>query len=193
MKGGGVLQLLENRGVVLKGHFKLSSGLHSENYLQCAKIFEDPMFSMKIIEILAEKVLETVKRSDFDTIVSPAIGGILCGYELSRQLLCKNIFAERVDNFFHLRRSFEIKNGERVLLVEDVITTGKSVLETAKLVESLGAKIAGFACIIDRTEEESSFPLPIISVMKMKLKTFSDQEIPSHLKEIPAIKPGSRK
>lgn len=193
MKDDNILSLLEGRGAILKGHFKLSSGLHSETYVQCAKIFEQPLFAMKIFEMLAESVQKTFKRDSFDTILSPAIGGIICGYELARQLICKNIFVERVDNVFALRRGFEVKKGERILLVEDVVTTGKSSLEAAKVVEDMGAIIIGAASIIDRRGEDSSFKLPLVSVVKLKLDTFTEDKIPPHLKDIPAIKPGSRK
>lgn len=192
LKEEEVLPLLEKEGIILNGHFKLSSGLHSEKYVQCAKIFENPFLAMQIIEILSEKILKTFKRNEFDTILSPAMGGILCGYELARQLLCKNIFVERVENVFTLRRGFEVKKGERILIVEDVVTTGKSTLEAAKVVQDLGAVIVGAASVINRTEKEV-FDFPLISVVKLQIKTFSAENIPEHLKDIPAIKPGSRK
>jgi orotate phosphoribosyltransferase len=192
LKEEEVLPLLEKEGIILNGHFKLSSGLHSEKYVQCAKIFENPFLAMQIIEILSEKILKTFKRNEFDTILSPAMGGILCGYELARQLLCKNIFVERVENVFTLRRGFEVKKGERVLIVEDVVTTGKSTLEAAKVVQDLGAVIVGAVSVINRTEKEV-FDFPLISVVKLQIKTFSAENIPEHLKDIPAIKPGSRK
>jgi orotate phosphoribosyltransferase len=192
LKEEDVLPLLEKEGIILNGHFKLSSGLHSEKYVQCAKIFENPFLAMQIIEILSEKILKKFKRNEFDTILSPAMGGILCGYELARQLLCKNIFVERVDNIFTLRRGFEVKKGERILIVEDVVTTGKSTLEAAKVVQDLGAVIVGAASVIDRTGKEV-FDFPLISVTKLEIKTFSPENVPEHLKNIPAVKPGSRK
>ena len=187
-----VLNLLEQKNIILNGHFKLSSGLHSERYIQCAKIFEDPLLSIKIIEILVENILKQFKRSDFDTILSPAMGGILCGYELARQLLCKNIFVERVNNVFVLKRGFCVKKEERILLVEDVVTTGKSSLEAAKVVEDMGGKIIGMASIIDRRSENITLPVPLISVLKLDIKTYESNNLPSHLKNIPAVKPGSR-
>jgi orotate phosphoribosyltransferase len=192
LKEEDVLPLLEKEGIILNGHFKLSSGLHSEKYVQCAKIFENPFLAMQIIEILSDKILKTFKRNEFDTILSPAMGGILCGYELARQLLCKNIFVERVDNIFTLRRGFEVKKGERILIVEDVVTTGKSTLEAAKVVQDLGAVIVGAVSVIDRTEKEV-FNFPLISAVKLQIKTFSAENVPEHLKNIPATKPGSRK
>lgn len=194
IKEENILPVLEKEGVILNGHFKLSSGLHSEKYVQCAKIFANPFLSMQVIEILAEKVLAQFKRNEFDTILSPAMGGILCGYELARQLLCKNIFVERVDNIFALRRGFEIKKGERILLVEDVVTTGKSSLEAVKVAEEMGAVIVGAASVIDRRlPENNTFPFPLVSVLKLEIKTYSPENLPENLKNIPAIKPGSRK
>ena len=195
-KSEAILQDLKKANVILEGHFKLSSGLHSEQYVQCAKIFEEPLLSMKVIELLAEKVLKSFKRSEFDKILSPAMGGILCGYELARQLLCKNIFVERVEGAFTLRRGFEIKPGERILLVEDVVTTGKSSLEAIRLAESMGAKVIGVASVIDRRDPnkiEEGFNFPVISVLKMDIKTYKPEELPSHLASTPWEKPGSRK
>ena len=187
-----ILNLLEQHNVILKGHFKLSSGLHSEQYVQCAKIFENPLLSMQVIEILVQNILKTFKRDDFDTILSPAMGGILCGYELARQLLCKNIFVERVENVFVLKRGFEVKQNERVLLVEDVITTGKSSLEAWSVVERLGAKLVGMASVIDRRAEGVNLPVPLVSVLKLDIKTYKPEELPSHLINTPWVKPGSR-
>lgn len=188
-----VLELLKKNGIILKGHFKLSSGLQSEYYIQCAKIFEQPLLSIKILEILALKVVQKFTRGNFDTILSPAMGGIICGYELARHLLCKNIFVERVDNIFALRRGFEIKKNERILLVEDVITTGKSSLEAAKVAQHMGGIIIGAASIINRQKNGNTFPFPLVSVLEMKIDTFSPEDVPSHLKAVPPIKPGSRK
>lgn len=187
-----ILNLLEQNNIILNGHFKLSSGLHSEKYVQCAKIFEDPLLAMKIIEVLVENILKTFKRTDFDTILSPAMGGVLCGYELARQLLCKNIFVERVNNIFVLKRGFEVKKSERILLVEDVVTTGKSSLEATKVVEDMGAKVVAMASIIDRRAEGITLPVSLTSVLKLNIQTYKPDELPSHLQNIPAVKPGSR-
>ena len=194
LKEKEILSLLEKEEVILKGHFKLSSGLHSERYVQCAKIFANPFLSMRVIEVLTEKVLQKFKRTEFDSILSPAMGGILCGYELARQILCKNIFVERVENVFCLRRGFEVKKGERILLVEDVITTGKSSIEAAKVVQEMGAIIIGAASVIDRRRDgDESFPFQLVSVLKMEIPSFLPENAPAHLLGIPAIKPGSRK
>jgi orotate phosphoribosyltransferase len=192
-KDSKILTLLKEKKIILNGHFKLSSGLHSESYVQCAKIFEDPFLSMKIIEALTEKILKKFKREDFDLILSPAMGGILCGYELARQMLCRNIFVERVNNIFTLRRGFEIRKGERVLLVEDVVTTGKSSMEALEVVEEMGGVIIGAASIIDRREALNNFNIPLISLLKMEIPTYSPENLPPHLQNVPAVKPGSRK
>jgi orotate phosphoribosyltransferase len=187
-----VLEVLESRNVILNGHFKLSSGLHSEKYVQCAKIFEDPILSYNIIKILANEVLQTFDRSDFDTILSPAMGGILCGYELAKQLECRNIFVERVDGVFVLKRGFQIKQGERILLVEDVVTTAKSSLEAWYVAEQLGGKLVGIASIINRTSLSLKLAVPLVSVLKLDIQTYKEDELPAHLKSIPWVKPGSR-
>jgi orotate phosphoribosyltransferase len=192
-KSAEILSLLKAKGVILEGHFKLSSGLHTEKYIQCAKIFEEPMLAMKVAEVLVEKILQTFKRSDFETILSPAMGGILCGYELARQLLCKNIFVERVDNIFVLKRGFSVKQGEKILLVEDVITTGKSSLEAAAVAKDMGGIIVGAASIIDRRSNVNTFNLPLASVLKLEIPTYNSNELPPHLVDIPWVKPGSRK
>jgi orotate phosphoribosyltransferase len=188
-----ILNVLEANKVVLTGHFKLSSGLHSERYIQCAKIFENPMLSMQIIEILVQNISQNIERKNFDTILSPAMGGVLCGYEVARQMLCKNIFVERVDNVFTLKRGFSVKKGERILLIEDVVTTGKSTLEACKVIEELGAKVVGMASIIDRREKDNnSLPFALTSVLKLNVPTYKTENLPDHLKNIPWVKPGSR-
>ncbi len=187
-----VLEVLESRNVILKGHFKLSSGLHSEKYVQCAKIFEDPTLSHNIIKILANEVLQTFDRGDFDTVLSPAMGGILCGYELAKQLECRNIFVERVDGVFVLKRGFQIKQGERILLVEDVVTTAKSSLEAWYVAEQLGGKLVGIASVINRTSPSLKLAVPLVSVLKLDIQTYKEDELPAHLKSIPSVKPGSR-
>lgn len=190
-----MLDLLKKHNIIKTGHFKLSSGLHSETYIQCAKIFESPFLAMQVVEKMVESILKEFPRSSFDSIVSPAMGGVLVGYELARQLLCKNIFVERVDNIFVLKRGFEVKKDERFLLVEDVITTGKSSLEACKVIEDLGGKIIGAASIIDRRGEDVSpdFKYNLASVLQLQIPVYKPENLPEHLKNIPAVKPGSRK
>lgn len=188
-----ILEVLEKHEIILNGHFKLSSGLHSERYVQCAKIFENPLLAMQIIEILVQNISNNIGRGSFDTILSPAMGGVLCGYEVARQMLCKNIFVERVNNVFTLKRGFSVKKGERILLIEDVVTTGKSSIEASKVIEDLGAKIVGMASIIDRRESSNnSLPFSLTSVIKLNIPTYSTENLPENLKNTPCVKPGSR-
>lgn len=196
-----IIQSFERSGVILKGHFLLSSGLHSDMYMQCAKVFENPLLAMKLCEQLCENIRKHFykdgKKSEFNLIVSPAIGGIVAGYEVARQLLCKNCFVERVDNIFTLRRGFEILPEDKVLIVEDVITTGKSTMEAAKVVESFGAKVVGVACLVDRISGENlksfTYKENLVSLVKMEIETYAADNLPQHLRNTEAIKPGSRK
>ena len=183
------IEILKKTNSLLEGHFILSSGLRSEKYLQCAKLMMHANLAEKVCSSLAEKIKET--NIDFDLVASPAIGGIIVGYQVSRYLNVPNIFVERVNNEFNLRRGFDC-SGKKVLIVEDVITTGKSSLECAKCLENLGAKIAGFACIVDRSSGKSNID-KIVSQIEFNFPTYSPDQLPDHLKDIEAIKPGSRK
>ena len=147
------LKILKETNALLEGHFILSSGLHSDKYVQCAQLLSKPEKAKDICNSLAEKIKENFKK--IDLILSPAIGGIVIGYEIGRILNIETIFAERSKEGFDLRRGFEIKNGQKILIVEDVITTGKSSLECKRLVSRYGAKVSAFACIIDRTNGKS--------------------------------------
>ena len=175
---------------LLQGHFILSSGLRSAQYLQCAKLLMHPKQSELICKSLAKKINKIFKK--IDLVVSPAIGGIVVGYEVARYLNVPSIFTERVSGEFQLRRGFEIKPGAKTLIVEDVITTGKSSMECAKVVEQHKGKVIGFACIVDRSNNQSSINLKIVSQITFNIPTYREDEIPDHLKSIPAIKPGSR-
>ena len=147
------LKVLKKTRALLEGHFVLSSGLHSNKYIQCAKLLSFPNHSSKICNSLSKKILKAFPLVDL--ILSPAIGGIIVGYEIGRQLNTETIFCERVGGKFKLRRGFSIKKNAKVLIVEDVITTGKSILECAKLVKKAKAKLLGFACIIDRSDKKN--------------------------------------
>ncbi len=183
------IEILKKTNSLLEGHFILSSGLRSERYLQCAKLMMHANLAEKICESLSEKISQ--ENIDFDLVASPAIGGIIVGYQVSKFLKIPNIFVERVDKTFNLRRGFECK-GKKVLIVEDVITTGKSSMECAKCLEELGAKIMGYACIVDRSGGQSKID-KIISQIEFDFPTYSADNLPDHLKNIEAIKPGSRK
>jgi orotate phosphoribosyltransferase len=183
------IEILKKTNSLLEGHFILSSGLRSERYLQCAQLMMHADLAERVCESLAEKIKS--EKVNFDLIASPAIGGILVGYQVSKFLNVPNIFVERVDNVFSLRRGFDCSN-KKILILEDVITTGKSSMECAKCLENLGANIVGYACIVDRSGGKSEIN-NIISQISFNISTYSKDNLPDHLKKIEAIKPGSRK
>ena len=183
------IEILKKTNSLLEGHFILSSGLRSERYLQCAQLMMHADLAERVCESLAEKIKS--EKVNFDLIASPAIGGILVGYQVSKFLNVPNIFVERVDNIFSLRRGFDCSN-KKILILEDVITTGKSSMECAKCLEKLGANIVGYACIVDRSGGKSEIN-NIISQISFNIPTYSKDNLPDHLKNIEAIKPGSRK
>ena len=186
------LVVLKKTNALLEGHFILSSGLHSPMYVQCAKLLSHPSLASKICVSLSKKIKKEIKN--FDLILSPAMGGIIVGYEIGRLLNKETIFCERVSGKFSLRRGFNIKKNSKVLIVEDVITTGKSSLECVKLIKKYNAKIAGFACIIDRSDKKSlKIKKKIISQVKIKIPTFKKKNLPISLKNLPISVPGSRK
>jgi len=184
------LKILKETNALLEGHFVLSSGLHSERYIQCAKLLSKPEKAKALCSSLAEKIKD--KHKNIDLILSPAIGGIVIGYEIGRILNIETIFAERVDGIFNLRRDFEIKKGQKVLIVEDVITTGKSSLECSSLAKRVSAEILGYACIIDRSDGKSDIGKAIISQIQIEIPTYKKENLPKHLEKIKAVKPGSR-
>lgn len=180
---------------ILKGHFILSSGLHSDTYMQCARVLMDPQRAAKLCVALAQKIEDRLGKNAFDIVVAPAMGGVIVGYEMARQLNLPSIFCERVNGEFELRRGFELDSSKRVLVVEDVITTGKSSLETYELIKKFGAEIIAEACLVDRSNDEKleeKMGVPIISLLSVDVKTFDENNVPAELKDIPAIKPGSR-
>jgi len=184
------LKILKETNALLEGHFILSSGLHSRQYIQCAKLLSHTKSATLICSSLCEKIIKNFKN--IEIILSPAIGGIVVGYEIARQLKVSNIFAERTGGELALRRGFEIPKNSKVLIVEDVITTGKSALECAKIVEFYKAKLLGYACIIDRSNEKVLIKDKIVSQIKFEIETFDSKNIPSELKKIVPTKPGSR-
>ena len=184
------LKILKETNALLEGHFILSSGLHSQKYIQCAQLMSKPNKANKICVSLAEKIEK--EFSEFDLILSPAMGGLIIGYEIGKLLKKETIFSERVNNEFKLRRDFKIKKNSKVLIMEDVITTGKSSLECSELVSSNGCILIGYACIIDITNDKSKIKDKIISQIKLNFSTFSKDNLPKELSSIPAIKPGSR-
>ena len=187
------LKILKETKAVIEGHFILSSGLHSSKYVQCAQLMSKPSQALKICESLAEKI--KMEFDEFDLILSPAMGGIIVGYELGKLLNKETIFSERVNGEFKLRRDFKIEKDSKVLIVEDVITTGKSSLECVNLIKKYQAKLAGYACIIDRSNNKSLKikNKSIISHLKLNVPTYTKKNIPSDLKKIPISTPGSRR
>ena len=184
------LKILKKTKALLEGHFILSSGLHSSKYVQCAQLMSKPDYAIKICESLASKIKK--EFSDFDLILSPAMGGVIIGYEIGKILSKQTIFSERVNGVFNLRRGFQIKKNDRVLIVEDVITTGKSSLECSNLVSLNNANVVGYACIIDRSNGKSEIKGKIVSQVKLDIPTYSKDNLPKDLSSIEAIKPGSR-
>jgi len=184
------LKILKETNALIEGHFILSSGLHSSTYVQCAQLMSKPDQAVKICQSLADKIKR--EFNDFNLILSPAMGGIIVGYELGKILKKQTIFSERVNGEFKLRRDFEIKKEDKVLIVEDVITTGKSSLECSKLVDEAGAKINGYVCIIDRSNNQSLIKDKIISQIKLDIPTYKKENLPKDLLSLKAIKPGSR-
>ena len=185
------LAVLRKTNALLEGHFVLSSGLHSSVYIQCAKLLSYPHIASKICLSLSKKIKKKIKK--IDIILSPAMGGIIIGYEIGKLLKKETIFCERVDGKFNLRRGFNIKKNSRVLIVEDVITTGKSSLECVKIIKKSKAKLVGFACIIDRSNKKKlQIKRKIISQIKLNIPVFKKNNLPSNLKNISITKPGSR-
>ena len=184
------LKILKEANALIEGHFILSSGLHSPQYIQCAQLMSKPDKAKKICESLSEKINNEFK--DFDIILSPAMGGILLGYEIGRLLNKETIFSERVNGEFKLRRDFLIKKDQKILIVEDVITTGKSSLECSKLVLDNKANIVGYACLINRSNGKSSIKGKIVSQVELNIPTYTKENLPSSLSALKAVKPGSR-
>ena len=185
------LDILKKTNALLEGHFVLSSGLHSSRYIQCAKLLSFPYFADKICLSLAKKIKKSFKN--IDLILAPAMGGIIIGYEIGKLLRKETIFCERINGKFKLRRGFSIKKNARVLIVEDVITTGKSSLECVQLIKKSKAKLLGFASIINRSSKKTlKIKSKIISHMKINVPTFKSNNLPENLNSIPITVPGSR-
>ena len=185
------LDILKKTDALIEGHFILSSGLHSSKYIQCAKLLSYPHLAEKICKSLATKIKKNFNK--IDLILAPAMGGIIIGYEIGRILKKETIFCERVKGKFVLRRGFKIRRSSNVLIIEDVITTGKSSLECVKLIKKAKAKLLGFASIIDRSTKKSlKIKTGIISHLKIDVPTFTTKQLPQDLKSIPITTPGSR-
>ena len=181
------LKIFEETKALMYGHFVLSSGLHSDTYFQCAKVLQYPKYLSKFSEILADNF----SSFDVDKVISPAIGGIVLGTEVGRLLNKKTIFSERVDGTMKLRRGFSIKKDEKILIIEDVLSTGGSIKEVIQLIKKHGGNLVGVGVIVDRSLEPVFIHNNFFSITNQKAKIFDKNNIPEDLKDIPAIKPGS--
>ena len=185
------IDILKKTNTLLEGHFVLSSGLHSPKYIQCAKLLSFPHLAKDICSSLAKKI--KTKFKSIDLILAPAMGGVIIGYEIGKLLKKETIFCERVDGKFKLRRGFHIKKGSKVIIIEDVITTGKSSLECVKLITNAGAKLVGFASIIDRSNNKTlKIKKNIVSHLRINVPTFKKNNLPKSLKNTQITVPGSR-
>lgn len=186
-----VLRHFREAGALLEGHFILSSGLHSPLYLQCARVMMDAKRGEVICAALADIVRQGVTEP-IDMVVAPAMGGILVGYELGRQLGVPSVFTERVEGNFTLRRGFSIAKGAKILLCEDIVTTGLSSRECINVVEAYGGDVIAAACLIDRSNGRADLGVPLFSLARLAVPTYETSAVPPELSAIPAIKPGSR-
>lgn len=182
-----IIELLKESNALLEGHFLLSSGKHSDRYVQCAKLLQYPDKAEKAISFIVEKV----KDLDIDIVVGPAMGGIIVAYELGRQLGKPAIFTEREEGEMKLKRGFHIEKGQKVLITEDVVTTGKSAYEAIRVVEEYGGVVVGIACIADRSKGDIKYP--VYGGTKLEINTYDIEECPLCKEGLPIIKPGSRK
>jgi orotate phosphoribosyltransferase len=180
-------EMLKETGAFLEGHFLLSSGKHSNGYVQCAKLLMYPDKAEKAVSLIVDKL----KDIDFDIVVGPAMGGVIVSYELGRQTCKPSIFVEREDGVMKLRRGFAIEKGQKVLIAEDVVTTGKSSYEAIKVVEEHGGEVIGIGCIVDRSSGNIKYP--IYSGVKLNINTYEKEDCPLCKENIPIVKPGSRK
>ena len=176
---------------LLEGHFILSSGLRSSRYLQCARVLMDPARAERLCVALAATLPPEI-RSEVTMVIAPAMGGLICGYELARVLGVESTFVERPQGVFELRRGFSLKPGQKVLMMEDVITTGLSSREAIKAIEAAGGKVIAGACLVDRSDGSADIGVPLFPLLRLSVPSFSADALPSELAAIPAIKPGSR-
>ncbi|MBS5644854.1 MAG: orotate phosphoribosyltransferase [Clostridiales bacterium] len=184
-----VLAILKEREAVLEGHFLLTSGRHSDRYVQCAKLFQYADTS----EIICKELADKFAGEKIDVVVGPALGGVIMAYEMGHQLGVRNIFAERENGNMTLRRGFKVEKGERVLVCEDVVTTGGSVKEVIALLSDMGAEIVGVGSVVDRSNGKVDFGVPFHAVLSMEVTSYEADNCPLCREgKIPAIKPGSR-
>ncbi|MBN2356267.1 orotate phosphoribosyltransferase [candidate division KSB1 bacterium] len=183
------IEIFKQTGALLEGHFRLTSGLHSPQYFQCARVLQYPQHA----EGFCRAIADHFRDAGVEVVISPAIGGIVVGQEVARLLGCRAIFAERESNVMTLRRGFEITAGEKVLAVEDVVTTGGSIKEVIALAQQAGAQVVGAAFIVDRSAGRAQFSVPFFATLKMDVVTYQPDDCPLCRQGIPVVKPGSRK
>lgn len=188
MDQAAVMAEFEAAGALLRGHFILTSGLRSSVYLQCARVLMDPARAERLARALAAKL----DRSAIDLVVSPAMGGILIGHELARALGVPHVFAERVEGRFTLRRGFSIPKGARIVVAEDVVTTGMSTRECMEVIRAEGGLVVAAACLVDRSGGRAALGVPHHALMALDLPTYRPEDVPPELAAIPPVKPGSR-
>jgi orotate phosphoribosyltransferase len=187
-----VVRLFRECGALLEGHFLLSSGMHSPYYLQCARVLMEPARAVRVCAALTARLRRALPGLSIDAVVAPALGGVVFGYELARQLGILSMFVERVDGRFALRRGFALEPGSRVLLAEDVVTTGLSSRECMACVTTAGATVAAAACLIDRSGGRADLGVPLVALAEFDLPVYAPDRLPPELAARPAIKPGSR-
>lgn len=185
-----VLHEFRAAGALLEGHFVLSSGLHSPVFLQKALVFQDPIRTERLCQALANRIRATFGMPS--VIVSPAVGGIIPGYETARALGCRAVFVEREQGVFRLRRGFEILASDRLVMVEDIVTTGLSSRECLASLADLPGQILGAACLIDRSNGRAQLGVPLISLAQVDFPTYAASDVPPDMARLPALKPGSR-
>lgn len=182
------IQLLKDAQVLQTGHFRLTSGRHSDQYMQCARVFEDAKYA----EPICKDIADAFRDEKIDLVVGPAIGGVIITYEVARQLHVRNIFAERENGTMTLRRGFAIEPGARVLVVEDTITTGGSVKEVIALVKEKGGMVVGVGSVVDRSNSAVDFGVPLHAAVSMEVVSYEEADCPLCKQGLPITKPGSR-
>ena len=180
--------LLTQAEGLLSGHFCLTSGLHSDTYFQCAKLYQYP----NIVEALAKQLAQNLKDVEFDTIVAPAIGAVIFGYEVAKQAQKRNLFVERKDGVMQLRRGYQLKKGERVVIIEDVITTARTIFETMDAIKDFDCEVVGVGCIVDRTQGKMEDKFKIYSLLQSSPVTYEPDNCPLCKAGVELVKPGSR-
>lgn len=192
MNNEHLLSIFRDSQALLEGHFQLTSGLHSDRYFQCAKVLQYPHYS----ELLCGEIAQQFRHQGIEVVIAPALGGIVVGQEVGRQLRARTLFTERKDGQMQLRRGFQIQSGEKVLVCEDVVTTGGSVCEVIAIVRQLGGTVSGVASIVDRSGGKVAFPLEggasFYSLMQMAVVAYLPENCPLCRQGLPVVKPGSR-